>query len=583
MKRNSRYDVIVDKRRIKLMQIIFAVCFVILFIVLLNMQVLDQNDKTLASNITEITRNTPVQRGNIYFTDKHNQLTPVAINKIYKTVYADPAILKQEGSIERVISIMSGLLQMDENILRGRLSRENSRYEILLKKTENEVLVKQIEALKIKGIFVEEEFDRFYPFGTLASHIIGFMSETKESQKKTGQYGLEKYYNDVLEGKEGVLIGFRDGLGRIIRSLSSREQMAVKGASLITTIDKNIQYQADMEIKSIVETRMAKSGSIIVMDPITGKMLAVSNYPNYDLNNFSKVKNYSVYRNSAIEDAIEIGSVVKVITMAIGIDTGVVTPETTYYDKGHVTLNNRTIRNFRNEVYNEADMNKVLAKSINTGSVFVGQKIGRGKFYEYFKRFKLNEKTGIDLGNEGVGSLQNIEKRHTTDVEFATASFGHGITITPLALLRAYSAIANGGELVTPYIVEALRQPDGEYSVINKQEIINERIISKETAETVRKMMANVVENGYGSRAKIPGYSAAGKTGTADIVFEGKYTDDTIQTFAGFFPVDNPKVAMLVLLDRPAIGESASNTATLGFRNLARFIINYYNIPPDEN
>lgn len=583
MRKYYKNDLIVDKNRIKLMQIIFAIFFVMLFIVLLNMQVLDGNDSTFASDLKEATRSTPVQRGNIYFTDKQGQLTPVAINKVYKTIYADPAILKKENNIEKAVSVLSSILELDEQNLREKFKKENSRYELLVKKTENDFITKQIEALKIKGIFVEESFDRYYPFGTLASHVIGFMSETQEDTKKVGRYGLERYYNDALEGKEGVLVGFKDGLGSIIRSLRTKEQMAVNGASLVTTIDKNIQYQADLEVKNLVETRIASSGSIIVMDPKTGKILALSNYPNYDLNNFSKVKNYSVYKNYAVEDAIEIGSVVKVLTMSAGIDAGVVSPNTTYHDKGFVTLNNRTIKNFRNEVYNKVDMTKVLEKSINTGSIFVSQQLGKEKFFDYLKRYKLNKRTGIDLANEGQGSYANIERKHATAVDFATASYGHGITVTPLSLLRAYAAIANGGEMVTPYIVEALKQPDGEFSAINKQELVSERVISKETADTIKDMMVSVVEHGYGSRAKIPGYLMAGKTGTADIVYQGKYSNDTIQTFAGFFPANDPKVAMLVLIDRPAIGEAASGTVTLGFRNLARFIINYYNIPPTEN
>lgn len=583
MRKHYDSDNIIDKSRIKFLQIIFAIIFIVLFIVLLNTQVLSDSNKISAQSRTEITKNTPVKRGNIYFVDKHNELTPVAINKIYKTIYVDPMILKKEGNVEKAISSLSSILNIDSNILREKFNKENSRYEPLVKRTENDFLVKQIESLNIKGVAIEENFDRYYPFDSLGSHIIGFMSETKNNPKKIGQYGLEGYYNKELEGNEGKFTGFKDGWGRIIRSLTSQEEMAVNGVSLVTTIDKNIQYQADQEIKKLVETRIAKAGSIIVMDPTTGKVLALANYPNYDLNNFSKVKNYSVYKNIAIEEAIEIGSVMKVITVAAGIDTGVITPETTYYDKGELTLNNKTIRNFRNEVYNQATMTQVLEKSINTGAVFIAQKLGNQTFYEYLKKFKVNEKTGIDLNGEGSGKLENIEKKHAREIEFATASYGHGITITPLSLLRGYAAIANGGNLVIPYIVEALRQSDGKFNYINKQEIISEKIISSETAKTVTDMMVSVVERGYGSRAKVPGYLIAGKTGTANIVFEGKYTDDTIQTFAGFFPANDPKVAMLVMIDSPAIGDTASATVTIGFKNLAKFIINYYNIPPTEN
>ncbi|MDD3155934.1 MAG: penicillin-binding transpeptidase domain-containing protein, partial [Candidatus Pacebacteria bacterium] len=314
----------------------------------------------------------------------------------------------------------------------------------------------------------------------------------------------------------------------------------------------------------------------------SGKMLAIANYPSFDLNKFFDVEDYSIYRNLAIESPLEMGSVMKVITMSAGIDTEAIAPNTTYYDKGYVTLNSRTIRNFRNEVYNTATMTKVLEKSINTGAVFAEQQTGHKIFYDYLRRFKFNEVTGIDLPFEGKGDLRNLEKKDRKDVDFAVASYGHGILTTPISVLRGYATVANGGYLVNPYLVETIKSSDGIYSGANKQEISPERAIKKETAKTITDMMVSVVEHGYGSNAKIKGYTIAGKTGTADIAVEGKYTDDTIQSFAGFFPAYKPKVAMLVMLSKPAIGAAASTSVTYGFKDMARFVIDYYNIPPDE-
>jgi cell division protein FtsI/penicillin-binding protein 2 len=227
-------------------------------------------------------------------------------------------------------------------------------------------------------------------------------------------------------------------------------------------------------------------------------------------------------------------------------------------------------------------MTKVLEKSVNTGAIFAAQKTGYKIFYDYLKRYKFNDITGIDLPNEQAGDLDNLATKYVPEVNYATAAFGHGILVTPLAMLRGYATIANGGFLVNPYIVDTIKSPDGSYSSANKQELINESIIKKSTAKTITDMMVSVVEHGYGSRAKVKGYSMAGKTATADIVVAGKYTNDTIQSFAGFFPAYKPKVAMIVLLRKPAVGATASANVTYGFHNIAQFIIDYYNIPPDE-
>ncbi|MDD3808314.1 MAG: penicillin-binding protein 2 [Candidatus Pacebacteria bacterium] len=559
---------------------------------LFKLQVLHDESMSEASNKDDnIQHTTSAQRGNIYFTDKSGSLIPVAINKSYKTIAVDPKTLQRDNEVEIAAKLLSPIVNISEEDLLKVFNKKNSQYEVLIKKTDNEELIKQVESIRakdgegfktIRGITIQEEFERYYPFKDLACHTIGFVANNEDNESKIGVYGLEKYYNDILDGSEGVFSGYKDAAGRLIRSLASQEKLPINGDSLITTIDKNIQYQAEETIKNLVESRKASSGSVLVMDVVSGKMLAIANYPSFDLNKFFDVEDYSIYRNLAIESPLEMGSVMKVITMSAGIDTEAIAPNTTYYDKGYVTLNSRTIRNFRNEVYNTATMTKVLEKSINTGAVFAEQQTGHKIFYDYLRRFKFNEVTGIDLPFEGKGDLRNLEKKDRKDVDFAVASYGHGILTTPISVLRGYATVANGGYLVNPYLVETIKSSDGIYSGANKQEISPERAIKKETAKTITDMMVSVVEHGYGSNAKIKGYTIAGKTGTADIAVEGKYTDDTIQSFAGFFPAYKPKVAMLVMLSKPAIGAAASTSVTYGFQDMARFVIDYYNIPPDE-
>lgn len=583
--RNSKN--ILNKKRIVFIQIGITLLFLFITYMIFNIQVVNSGDLTKAISSEEVKYLTPSKRGNIYFVDKNSKQTSVAINKSYNIIYADPKEIQTKDNKNNVNSnadILSPLLKISSDQLISQFSKPKDRYEVLVKKTNDDVLVNKIKNLKLPGIYIAEDYERYYPLGDLGCHIIGFISESKDDAKKVGRYGIENFYNSTLEGKEGKFVGFTDAFGRLIRSLTSSEEMPTNGSDVITTIDKNIQYQSDQEIKQLVESRKAISGSAIVMDPITGKILAMSNYPSYDLNEFSKVSNYSVYKNHAIEDPVEIGSVMKVITMTGAIESKAVTPETTYIDTGTLVIDKQTIHNYNGHIYNKINMTNVLEQSVNTGAVYAQQKTGNRVFYDYLTKFKFNEKTGIDLPFEAKGSLSNLEKdkKNARDIYFATASYGHGILVTPIALARAYSAIANGGYLVNPYIVDGIQNPDGTFNAANKQDISPERIITKETANTITQMMVNVVKNGYGKNAKVPGYTMAGKTGTADVVASGKYGADTIQTFAGFFPANNPKVVMVVALNSPAIGAAASTSATYGFHNLAKFIIDYYNIPPTE-
>ncbi len=535
-----------------------------------------------AKAVQETKKDIQPKRGIIYFQDKEANLVPVAINKNYKLIYAVPETIQKENKIADTAKTLATLLNLDYNNLVTKLSKKNDLYEVIAQKIDDEEKVKQIQSLNLKGIYISEENSRYYPLNDLGCHIIGFVGETKQSEgKKEGLYGLEKYYNDVLEGKKGVFYGVRDARGRLVRSLFSNEEVVADGSSLVTTIDKNIQYKIEEELANLIETRQGVSGSIIVMEARTGKILGLANWPKYNLNNYSQVKDYSVFKNLAIEDAVEIGSVMKILTMAAGLDSHAITPQTTYIDKGYVTIDKKTIKNFRNEVYGEATMTKVLEKSINTGAVFAEQQTGHKIFLDYLKKFRMDELTGIDLPFEARGDLSNLERKDTRDIYFATASFGHGILVTPIALLRAYSTVANGGVLVNPYVTEAVISPGGKREETPKDET-NERIISEETAKALTDMMVKVVEEGYGSRAKIKGYLFAGKTGTANIASFGGYSEDTIQSFVGFFPAYNPRFAILVKLDKPKIGDAASATVTLSFRNVAQFLINYYNIPPDE-
>ena len=394
---------------------------------------------------------------------------------------------------------------------------------------------------------------------------------------------MELYYDEILSGESGIFQGVRDAFGRLIRSVFSQEKQVQEGADIITTLDKNIQFISEQALTNLIKERQATSGSIIVMEAKSGKILALANYPTFDLNEFSQIKDYSIFRNTIIEDRYEPGSIIKAITMTAGIDMGLVTPETTYIDKGYYNVGGYKIVNFNNQVYGESNMIKVLDKSINTGAIFVAQKLGIENLRKYFKTFGLNQRTGIDLPNEITGDLSNLEYPKANATYLATASFGLGVAVSPIALLKAYATIANKGETVTPYLVGSISDDEGAYSNVMSPE--PKRVIPEKTAETLTSMLVDVVENGYGSNAKIKGYTIAGKTGTAFIALPGGkgYSNDEIHSFVSFFPAFDPRFIILVKMEKPKYPSAASHTVTLTAKEIEQFLINYYNVPPDEN
>ena len=303
----------------------------------------------------------------------------------------------------------------------------------------------------------------------------------------------------------------------------------------------------------------------------------MTDLPSFDPNFYSKEKNLDIFQNSAIQKIFEPGSIMKPFTMSMGINEGKITPDTTYVDAGFVKVGLATIYNFDRRKWGQQTMAGVLEKSINTGAVFVSQLISHQTFLGYLDKFGFNKKTGVEL--QGEVSLKN--DINGPDVEFATASFGQGISATPLQIARGFCVIANGGKLVKPYVVEKIVRGEKETEIT--PQILDKQVISAKTASQVTTMLTGVVEKGFGKGAKIPGYYLAGKTGTAQVPFENKkgyYPDKTIQTFIGFGPALNPQFLILVKLDNPKV-LSSSLSAVPVFRKLAQYIINYWQIPPD--
>ena len=314
----------------------------------------------------------------------------------------------------------------------------------------------------------------------------------------------------------------------------------------------------------------------------TGKILAMANVPTFNPNEFSSVEDMSMYLNPIVSHTYESGSVFKPITLAIGLDAGVIDPDTTYRDTGVIYEAGYEIMNSDEKSYGKQTMKQVLEESLNTGTIFVERKVGNARFKEYIERFGFGEKTGIDLPSESRGNISNLEYLQR-DINFYTASFGQGISMTLLQLAQSYDVLANGGTLMKPHIVDAFILKDGEREEI-KPEIIR-RVITEETSFDIREMLYSVVENGHGKRAQVPGYRVGGKTGTAQVAKKDErgYSDEeSIGTFAGFAPVGDPQFVVAVKIRNPKDVIWAESSAAPAFGDIMKFLLDYYNVKPTE-
>jgi len=467
------------------------------------------------------------------------------------------------------------ILDLDKEDVLKRINKKDDPYEPLKYKVDQEV-AEQVRKLDIKGIGLTSEDWRYYPNKTLASHLTGFVGTVND--KKIGQYGLEGYYENDLKGKFGFLAGEKDTSGYWIPSLNRQVEPAQDGADIILTIDENIQFRAEKELKEVIEKWEAESGTIIIMEPKTGAIRAMANWPVFDPNEYGKVENINVFLNPAIQEVYEPGSVFKPVTMAIGLDSGKVTPETRYIDKGQIRIKGSVISNVDGKVYNEQTMIQVLEKSLNTGAVFVQQSVDQEIFQDYIQRFNFDQPTGVDLTGEIGGNISNLFTGR--EINLATISFGQGITMTPLGLVTAIAAIANDGKLMRPFVVEKIVSLDGQETVIQPELI--DRVITPETSETITRMLVSVVENGYGKPARLSGYDIAGKTGTAQLadLEQGGYSEETIHSFVGYAPAFNPEFVILIKIDKPQGIRFASDSVSPVFKRLSEYLFNYLEIPP---
>lgn len=516
-------------------------------------------------------------RGNIYLKDKDNNLYPLALSFYTYDLYFYPPKAKNiEEEINKLFSIISKEKAIkDLNFLIE--SAKQSSQSILLAKEIEEQEKERLETLKLDSIFFEEKVKRTYPQKNVLSTIIGFARLNSDSGLLEGQYGLEKYYDEILRGE----IGYRKDIN-IFKNPR-------KGGDLILNIDYYVQKKIEQILKNKIEEYSAQGGLIIVVDNKSGNILGLAEYPNYDPNEFNKISDYSLFI-SRISKNYEPGSVMKPFFYAGAFEENLVTPETKYEDKGFVILNNKRIENFDGKGRGVIDLKTALEQSLNTGSVYISQILGKARFLKYVDKFRLNKKAEIDFNILEEPNFHNL-KDPGREINFGTASYGQGVAISPLNLIQGFMVFANKGTMLKLNFVKQIEYFDGSKDIVSPQ-IIEKRILKFETIQKILPILEGVVEN-QAKKAKIKGYSVGGKTGSALIpIFmsdaKGKtndnlgYTDDVITTFIGFFPVSDPRFIVLVRLDKPAKGYLSFGTAAPTFKLVADFLISYYNLDPDK-
>ncbi len=425
----------------------------------------------------------------------------------------------------------------------------------------------------LTGLLVEPRTKRVYPEGNLAAHVLGFVNSNGN-----GFYGVEGYYDTLLKGKPGLQAGERSPFGDIIPLGPSHFVPPVSGGTLYLTIDRNIQYLAEQELKKSVQQYQAQGGSVVILNPKTGAILGLASYPGYDPNNYS-ISSEHLFADPNVSEQYEPGSVFKIITMAAGLDAAVIGPQGIIYDGGSIEVGGRVIFNWDRQAHGNVDMTDVLAKSLNVGVAQVSVALGKDRFYTYVKRFGFGRLTEIDLENEGPGTLKTPKDATWHESDLGTNSFGQGIAVTPVQIAAAVAAVANDGLLIKPYVVD--RIIDGERT-IKVQPTTVRRVVSAETADTLTGMLAEALKRAN-SEALLADYEVAGKTSTAQIPVPGGYHPTlTLTSFAGYLPVDNPQVVILVVIDRPVTSRWGSQTAAPTFKRIAEQVVVLLDIPPDD-
>lgn len=560
--------------RVRLISVLFFLFAILLIGRLYLLQIIDNDFYINKANrqYTSTSKNV-FSRGTIFFQNKDNTLVSAATLKSGYIVAVNPGILKDP---ETVYQKLNEILPTEHDVFLAKATKENDPYEEIAVHIDQETGQK-IGDLKIPGLQVYKERWRFYPGSNTASHIIGIMGF--KGDEYAGRYGLERQYESLLLRKDGAFVNFFAQIFSDIKNVTKDDPE--NEADIVTTIEPTVQTFLQETIAMVNDKWSSDITGGIIMNPSTGEIYAMEVFPTFDLNNPQAEDNISIFSNPLVENVYEMGSIIKPLTLFAGIDAGVINSKSTYYDSGFVIINNKKISNFDGKERGIVGMQDVLSQSLNVGAAYVQKLLGNQRFTDYMYSFGLNEKTGIDLPNEGRNLVENLKSPR--DIEHATASFGQGIALTPISTIRALATIANGGFLVKPHIVKKI-----DYKIGTSKDIptISHRVLKTESTEDLTRMLVYSVDKVLlDGSLKITNHSVAAKTGTAQIAKSdgGGYEENRfLHSFIGYFPAYNPKFIIFLYTVNPKGARFGSETLSKPFSDMVRFLINYYEVPPDR-
>jgi cell division protein FtsI/penicillin-binding protein 2 len=521
-------------------------------------------------------------RGSIFYITKDGALVPAASIKTGFVLHINPIILSQRTDLENIYDKVNAITPVDKEVFLTKAQKKNDPYEELAKRLSAEVAEK-IQMLKISGLSVDSERWRFYPGETQAAHTVGLIGYQEDTL--AGRYGLERFYESVLKRSgEDIFVNFFAEIFSNLRKVVSDEEN-LEG-DIVTTIEPSVQAFLESELDKVTGKYSSDFTGGVIINPKTGEIFAMALTPTFNPNSPQSAQNSAIFTNRLVEDRYEMGSILKALTLAIGLDTGAITARSTYSDPGCMTLNTRTFCNYDGKSHGTGiTMQTVLSRSLNTGAAYIASKIGNTKFSESMLAFGLETLTGIDLPNEGKSLVSNLKTNRS--LELAQASFGQGIALTPIATVRALSVLANGGTLITPHLVKEVKYKLGPiknmaYPAAEERD----RVISQETSLEISRMLTEVVDRTLrDGTVRLENYSIAAKTGTAQIAKAGGggyYDDRYLHSFFGYFPSYEPEFLVFLYTYYPKDVQYASETLTDTFMNITKFLINYYDIVPDR-
>jgi cell division protein FtsI/penicillin-binding protein 2 len=535
---------------------------------LVQVQVID-HDYYAAQAEDEHLHQTTVRAPRGAILDRHGY--PLAVTVTAFDVYIDPRSWKDDATALEGAAQVAPLLGRDAGELIASVRGQDSGDYLAARQVASNVGL-QLMAGAPAGVKTVESSSRFYPERDLASAVLGFLG-----RDQTGLAGVEADFDRELGGVPGLVYFERDGLGNPIPFGRRVGRQPETGGDVQLTIDRYVQQLAEQELDYQVKAHGATGGTIIVMDPMTGEILGLASRPSFQLSklNLEDPSQAELYRNRAVTDLYEPGSVMKTITMASAVDLGLVNPDTTYFDSGIADLGEgAVIKNWDFSAHGTTTMRQVLQYSLNTGAVWLSGLMGADRFYDYVQRFGFGAPADTGLGGEPAGIVRTNQEDAWYPIDLATNSFGQGISVTPVQMLSAVSALVNGGLLMRPYIVKEVTGPDHRVY----EPVVVRRAVSEETSRTLVQMMEAVVDGQPGHLAQVPGYHVGGKTGTT--TFPDR--SDTLASFVGFAPVDDPQFVVLARIDAPQDNSLGGVVAAPIFHNLAPRLLAYLGVPPDN-